>query len=197
MMTKLTFSILLVLTISIAAIAQTTQWEFDKAHTNIGFSVSYLVVSDVTGRFTDFDGTFISSASDFTGSQVNIIIKAASIYTDNEKRDNHLRSADFFDAENKPEITFKSTSFEKINDKKYKISGKLTMNGVTKDIELDAIFKGLIKDPWGGTRAGFKATTALDRYDYGLTYNSALETGGFLIGKNVDIEINVELIKKS
>jgi polyisoprenoid-binding protein YceI len=197
MMTKLIFSILLVLTISITAFAQDTQWEFDKAHTNIGFSISHLIISDVTGRFNDYDGTFTSTAADFSGSQVNIVIKTASIYTDNAKRDNHLRSKDFFDAQNKPEITFKSTSFEKIDDKKYKISGKLSMNGITKDVVLDGTFKGLIKDPWGGTRAGFKATTTLDRYDFDLTYNSALETGGFLIGKTVEIEINVELIKKS
>jgi polyisoprenoid-binding protein YceI len=179
------------------AFAQNTQWEFDKAHTNIGFSISYLVVSDVTGRFTDFDGTFTSSAADFSGSQINIAIKAASIYTNNEKRDNHLRSKDFFDAQIKPEITFKSTSFDKIDDKNYKISGKLSMNGVTRNIVLDAIFNGLIKDPRGRLRAGFKATAILDRYDYDLTYNSALEAGGFLIGKTIEIEINVELIKKS
>ena len=196
-MTKLFLSILFVLTISMAAFAQNTQWEFDKAHTNIGFSISHLVISDVTGRFNDFDGSFTSSAVDFSGSEINIVIKTASIYTDNEKRDNHLRSTDFFDAQNKPDITFKSTSFEKIDDNKYKISGKLSMNGITRDIVLDGTFKGLIKDPWGGTRVGFKATSSLDRYDYNLTYNSALEAGGFLIGKTVEIEINVELIKKS
>ncbi len=195
-MIKLLLSILFVLTISMTAFAQNTQWEFDKAHTNIGFSIAHLVISDVTGRFTDFDGSFTSGAVDFSDSQVNIVIKTASINTDNEKRDNHLRSKDFFDAENKPEIIFKSTSFKKIDNKKYKIAGKLSMNGVTRDIVLDGTFKGLIKDPWGGTRAGFKATTTLDRYDYDLTYNSALETGGFLIGKTVEIEINVELIEK-
>ncbi len=176
---------------------QAAEWSFDKAHTNIGFSITHLVISDVTGRFSEFDGSVTSSNDDFSGAQIDIVIKTASVFTNNEKRDNHLRSADFFDVEKNPEMTFKSSAFEKVGDNKYKISGKLTLNGVTKDVELDATFKGIIKDPWGGTRAGFKATTTLKRYDYNLTYNSALETGGFLIGKTVDIEINIELVKKS
>jgi polyisoprenoid-binding protein YceI len=186
----------LIMSFSLSAFVQAAEWKFDKAHTNVGFSITHLVISDVTGRFKEFDGTFSSSAGDFSDSQVSITIKTASIDTDNEKRDNHLRSADFFDAEKNPEITFKSSLFEKTADNKFKVSGKLTMNGVTKDVELDATLTGVITDPWGGSRAGFKAKTTLDRYDYNLTYNKALETGGFLIGQTVDIIINVELIKK-
>ena len=177
--------------------AQKTEWQFDKAHTNIGFTIAHMVISDVTGRFTDFDGMLVSESDDFSGSQVNVTIKTASINTANEKRDDHLRSADFFSAEENAEITFKSKSFEKVDDKNYKISGDLSMNGVTKEVILDATFKGVAKDPWGGTRAAFKATTTLDRYDYNLKYNSVLETGGLLIGQEVDIEINLQLIKKS
>jgi len=196
-MMKLFLNLFLVFVLGLAARVQADEWRFDQAHTNVGFSITHLVISDVTGRFKDFDGTFTSpGGDDFNGSQVSITIKTTSIDTDNEKRDNHLRSADFFNVEKNPEITFKSTSFKKVDDTKYQVSGKLTMNGVTRDITLDAILTGVINDPWGGTRAGFKATAALDRYDYNLKYNTALETGGFLIGKNVDLIINVELIKK-
>ena len=194
---KKLISIFIVLLFATSIFAQDSEWTFDKPHTNVGFSITHLVISDVTGRFSEFEGSVKSSSDDFAGSQIEIIIKTGSIDTGNEKRDNHLRSSDFFNAEVNPEITFKSTSFDKVDDAKYKISGKLTMNGVTKDIVLDATFKGSLKDPWGGTRAGFKAKTSVNRYDYDLSYNSALETGGFLIGKTVDIEINVELKKKS
>ena len=195
-MFRTSLALFLVLILSLPVFAQATEWKIDNSHTNIGFSITHLVISDVTGRFKEFDGTFKSESDDFNGSEVNIVIQTASIFTDNEKRDGHLRSPDFFDAEKNPEITFNSTAFEKVADKKYKVSGKFTMNGVTKDIVLDATLTGVIKDPWGGTRAGFKASTTLDRYDYNLTYNKALETGGFLIGKEVEININIELIKK-
>ena len=195
-MKRMFFTFLIVLLAGLSNNVRAVEWRFDHPHTNIGFSITHLVISDVTGRFTEFDGTFSSPGDGFEGSQVSITIKTASIDTDNEKRDKHLRSADFFDAEKHPEITFKSTSFENVGDKKYKISGRFMMNGVTRDIALDATLTGVIDDPWGGTRAGFKATTTLDRYDYNLTYNKALETGGFLIGRDVDIIINVELIKK-
>ena len=195
-MKRLSLSLFLVLILSLPVFVQATEWKFDQSHTNIGFSITHLVISDVTGRFKEFDGTLTSDSDDFSGSQVSIVIKTASIDTDNEKRDGHLRSADFFDAEKNHEITFKSTSFEKVSDKKYKVSGKFSMNGVTKDVVLDATLTGVITDPWGGTRAGFKAVATLERYDYNLTYNKALEAGGFLIGKTVDIIINVELVKK-
>jgi polyisoprenoid-binding protein YceI len=154
------------------------------------------VISDVTGRFQEYSGSIKTAGEDFEGAQVEISIKTASIFTDNEKRDEHLRSDDFFNAEKNPNITFKSKSFKKVADNTYKITGDFTMNGVTREVVLDADLKGIVKDPWGGTRAGFKATTTLDRYDYDLTYNTALETGGFLIGKEVDIEINIQLKKK-
>ena len=147
-MFRTSLSLFLVLILSLPVFAQTTEWKYDKAHTNIGFSITHLVVSDVTGRFKEFDGTFKSTSDDFVGSEVNLVIKTASIFTDHEKRDNHLRSADFFDAEKNPEITFTSTSFEKVADKKYKVSGKFTMNGVIKDVVLDATLTGVIKDPW-------------------------------------------------
>ena len=195
-MKRLSLSLFLVLILSLPVFVNATEWTFDMAHTNIGFSITHLVVSDVTGRFKEFDGSFTSESDDFSGSEVNIVIKTASVFTDHEKRDGHLRSSDFFDAEKNPEITFKSTDFKKVADKKYKISGKLLMNGVTQDVIFDATLTGIIKDFRDATRAGFKAWTTIDRYDYNLTYNKALETGGFLISREVEININVELIQK-
>jgi len=189
-------SFIIVFTFVYSISAQSTEWGIDKPHTNIGFTVTHLVISDVTGRFNEFEGSIKTSGEDFNGAQINIVITTASVYTDHEKRDNHLRSADFFDAEKNPKITFKSSSFKKIKDDKYELKGDLNMNGVTLEVIFDGTLKGIIKDPWGGTRAGFTAKTTIDRYDYNLTYNKALETGGFLISQNVDIEINIELIKK-
>jgi polyisoprenoid-binding protein YceI len=177
--------------------AQGVSWEIDKAHTSINFSISHMVISDVTGKFIQFDGDVITSSDDFSDSQVNIVIKTASIDTDNEQRDGHLRSADFFDAEKYPEITFKSNSFKKTGEKSYRISGELAMHGKVKEVVFDAKLKGVLKDPWGNTRAGFKATTTIDRYDFDIVYNSTLETGGLLIGKTVDVEVNIEIIKKT
>jgi polyisoprenoid-binding protein YceI len=195
-MKKLILSLTFVLVFAFSAFAQSTEWEIDFSHTNIGFTISHLVISDVTGRFQEYSGSVKSSGEEFEGAQVDITIKTASIFTDNEKRDDHLRSDDFFNAEQNPTITFKSKSFKKVADKKYKITGDFTMNGITREVVLDADLKGIVKDPWGGTRAGFKAMTTIDRYDYDLKYNQALETGGFLIGKEVDIEINIQLKKK-
>jgi len=194
-MKNLIFLLFIVYSFTFSLSAQSTEWEIDKPHTNIGFTVTHLVISDVTGRFNDFNGTIRSAGEDFDGAQVNIVINTASVYTDHEKRDNHLRSEDFFNAETNPEITFTSSSFKKVGDKKYKITGDLTMNGIQREVIMDGTLKGIIKDPWGGTRAGFKATTTIDRYDFNLTYNRALESGGFLISKEVEIEINIELKK--
>jgi polyisoprenoid-binding protein YceI len=195
-MKNLVFSFLIIFAFAFTLFAQSTEWKIDKSHTNVGFTVTHLVISDVTGRFNEFDGSIKSSGEDFDGAEVSIIIQTASVYTNNEKRDEHLRSGDFFNAEKNPEITFKSTSFKKVSDEKYDITGDLTMNGVKREVVMDGTLKGIIKDPWGGTRAGFKARTSVDRYDYNLKWNKALETGGFLVDQNVDIEINIEMIKK-
>jgi polyisoprenoid-binding protein YceI len=181
-MKKLVMSFLIVYLLGFSLFAQSTEWTIDKPHTNIGFTITHLVISDVTGRFKDFDGTIKTSGEEFEGANIEIVIQTASIFTDHEKRDKHLRSDDFFSAEKNPQ--------------KYEIKGDLNMNGVTREVVLDGTFKGVVKDPWGGTRAGFKASTTIDRYDYNLTYNTALETGGFLIGKEVEININIELIQK-
>jgi len=176
--------------------AQTSIWKFDKAHTNVGFKISHMVISDVTGKFQEFDGTLKAGKDDFDSASLEFTIQTASVNTNIEKRDKHLRSKDFFDAKNNPEIKFVSTTFNKTGNNTYKVIGNLTMHGVTREVTLDLIYKGTIVDPWGKTRAGFKTTTKLNRYDYGLKYNSVLETGGLLIGKEVQLEINAEIIKQ-
>ena len=185
----------LLFTVAGSIFSQTT-WEVDKVHTNVLFNVSHMVVAEVTGSFKDFDATITNKKADYSDALAEMTIKVASISTDNEKRDAHLKSDDFFAAEKFPEITFKSKAFKKTGDNTYKITGDFTMRGVTKTIELDAKFKGEINDPWGNTKAGWKVTGTIDRTDYGVNWNKAIEAGGFVVGKTVDITINAEFAKK-
>lgn len=179
-----------------ATVATAQNWSFDKSHSKVQFAVTHLMISETVGQFGDFDGSVTASKEDFTDAQITFTIKVASINTDNADRDNHLRSADFFDAEKHPDITFKSKSLKKIDGKRYKLSGDLTMHGVTKPIELDVTFNGMAKSPWGQTVAGFKLNGTLNRTDYGLKWNKTLETGGLLVSEEVNFTAAVELVKK-
>lgn len=194
-MKKVLFSLSLLLGIILPLSAQTT-WKIDPVHSKVLFTVSHLVVSEVTGKFNEFDATLVQSGADFAGSVLTATIQAKSIDTENEKRDAHLRSADFFDVENYPEISFVSKSFEKITDSTYKVTGDLSMHGVTRSIVLDVKYNGTIKGPWGNTVAGFKATTALNRTDFGLKWNKPIESGGILVGETVTITLQVEMVKQ-
>jgi polyisoprenoid-binding protein YceI len=180
--------------------AQETVWEIDRAHSSINFSISHMVINDVTGKFNEFEGKIIvptALSNDFSNTSVEIVIKASSINTDNLKRDEHLRGSDFFDVVKYENITFKSTSFVKTGENDYKITGNLKMHGIVKPVIFEAKLKGVVTDPWGNTRAGFKVKTVINRYDFDIIYNSTLETGGLLLGKTVDVEANIEIIKKS
>jgi polyisoprenoid-binding protein YceI len=173
-----------------------TNWQVDKAHSNIGFSVAHLVVSDVPGRFKSFDGSVTTNGDDFTTMQVEFTIDANSINTENEKRDEHLRSPDFFDVATYPKLTFKSTKVEKTGENTFNISGNLTMHGKTNPVTLEATLRGPVSF-MQTTRVGFKATTIIDRYAYDLKWNKTIEAGGLLVGKEVEITINIELIKEA
>ncbi|MBI5475970.1 MAG: polyisoprenoid-binding protein [Ignavibacteriales bacterium] len=173
-----------------------TNWKLDAAHSKVSFNISHMVISEVTGRFTDFDINLTQTKDDFAESKITATIKTKSINTDNEGRDKHLRSTDFFDAEKYPEITFKSMSFEKTGKDSYKITGDLTMHGVTKSVVMSTKFNGTMVDPWGNTRAGFKAEGTINRKDFGIVYNKVLETGGVMLGEDVGIIINVEMTKE-
>ena len=187
------FSILFV--VALAANAQQTRWVIDKAHTNILFTISHMVISDVSGQFHDYEAEILADKPDFSDLKINISIDVKSIDTDNAKRDDHLRSADFFDVAKYPEMTFISKTMKKTGDKTYQLTGDFTMHGITKEITLDVKYSGTITDPWGNTRAGFKLTGSLNRGDFGLKYNSVMDNGGLLIGEEVNIICNVEIVK--
>jgi polyisoprenoid-binding protein YceI len=194
-MKKIYLSLFILFATVFVTTAQTT-WKADVAHSKVEFSISHMVISEVTGRFKDFEATLIQTNDDLWDGKLAATIKVNSINTDNEKRDGHLKSADFFDAEKFHEITFVSKSFKKSGKDTYKIAGDLTMHGITKPVVLDTKFNGQVKDPWGNTIAGFKAVTTVNRKDFGIVYNKALETGGLLIGEDVSVTIVVEMHKE-
>lgn len=183
------------LVVGLSVSAQTT-WVVDKAHTQVTFSVTHLLITEVTGRFTDFDITFHNANEDFSEGNIDIRIGAASVDTDIEKRDNHLRSDDFLNVEKFPNITFKSKSIEKTGENTYKLTGDLTIRDVTKSVVLDATYNGTVTDPWGVTKAGFKATTAINRFDFGVKWNKMMETGGLVAGEIVKIALLLEFNKQ-
>jgi polyisoprenoid-binding protein YceI len=170
------------------------KWSVDKAHSGIHFVVRHMLISRVRGRFPDWTGTILADEQKPEASSVEVRIQAASIDTEEPKRDAHLRSADFFDVERHPEIVFRSTAVE-LRGEELRLTGELTMHGVTRTVRLDGERLGRGKDPWGGERMGFTARTSVDRREFGLTWNQALETGGVLVGDKVDIELEVEAVK--
>lgn len=170
-------------------------WQIDPAHTNIGFTVRHMVVAKVNGRFTKFEGTLTQSGDDFAGSAAAITIDASSIDTQVGARDDHLRSADFFDAAAFPTITFRSKRMEKAGKDRYRLIGDLTIRGTTKEVELDSEFLGGVTDPFGVERLAFSAATRIDRKEFGLTWNQALEAGGVLVSDRVDVQIEVQWVK--
>jgi len=172
----------------------TTKWSIDTAHSELGFKVKHLMISNVKGVFTNYEATI--DGEDFTTSAVKLNIQTASINTNNTDRDNHLRSADFFDSENHPNITFESQSFTKVDDEDYKLKGILTVKGVSKEIELDVEYGGTNKDPWGNEKLAFEISGKINRKDFGLNWNSALETGGVLVGDEVKIHAEVQFVKQ-
>lgn len=180
---------------SLALVQAQTTWNFDPAHSSIRFAVDHMVISEVEGQFSTYEGSIITTKDDFSDAKINFTIDVKSVNTDNEKRDAHLRSADFFETDNYPKMTFVSTSVEKIKDGKYNLKGKLALRGVTKDIALVMTYGGTTKDPWGNTKAGLKVTGVINRTDFGLKYNSVLEAGSLLIGEEVTITAKVQLAK--
>jgi polyisoprenoid-binding protein YceI len=174
---------------------KTNDWNIDATHSGINFSIRHVVISKVRGRFTKYMGKVELDEEDLTRSFVEATIDAASIDTGTPQRDDHLRSADFFDVEKFPELRFRSSRIEKLDDARYRLTGELTIRDVTREISLEVEYGGRATDPWGNQRIGFIATGSLDRKDFGLQWNQALETGGVLVGNRVDIEIEVEAVK--
>lgn len=171
------------------------EWKFDPAHTRVGFSTRHAMVTKVRGAFNDVEGTIFVDADDPTNSSVNVTIKVASIDTRNAQRDEHLRTNDFFDAPHYPDITFVSKRIDQVEENSFIVSGDLTIRGVTKEIALPMEFVGIEMDPFGNMRAGFDGSRRIDRKDFGVNWNAALDSGGVLVSDRILLEFEISAIK--
>jgi len=169
-----------------------TKWTVDASHTGVGFSVKHMMVSKVKGRFTGVEGTIEGNPEDLTGANINFTIDASTIHTNSDDRDNHLRSADFFDTETFPKITFVSTDIVKKGASEYDITGDMTVKDVTKKVTFEAEYEGSGKNPWGVDVAAFEVEGKISRKEFGLTWNQALEAGGVLVGDDIKITIDLQ-----
>ena len=190
-MKKQLFS-LVILAFMVSGIAAQTTWNVDKVHSNVKFSVSHMVVSEVEGSFKGFEGSLVASKADLSDASIKFSVDVNSVNTDNERRDGHLKSDDFFNAEKFPKMTFVSKSFKPLGGNKYKLTGDLTIRDVTKTVDFDVTYGGQI-NTGRGIKAGFKARATIDRLQYGLKYAPALEAGGLAVGKDVEIIVNLEM----
>ena len=175
----------------------TGDYTIDPAHSRIGFGVRHAMVTNVRGEFAEYEGKLHLDGSEPANSKAELVIKVASIDTKQPQRDEHLRTGDFFEAEAHPEITFSSTSAERVDDETYRLHGDLTIKGVTHPVSLDLEYTGAATDVYGANRVGFEGGTTIDRTKWGLTYNAALETGGVLIGEKVKLTLDISAIKAS
>lgn len=173
-----------------------TKWNLDPTHSEIGFKVKHMMITNVSGSFEKFDAKVETEDDDFTTADIEFTAEVGSITTNNTDRDNHLRSDDFFAAEKFPGLKFKSTRVEKKDDEEYVLHGDLTIRDVTKPVKFDVEFGGIGKDPWGNEKAGFTLTGKIRRTDFNLNWNAALETGGVLVSEEVKILAEVELVKQ-
>jgi polyisoprenoid-binding protein YceI len=171
-------------------------WHIDPAHSEIQLSVKHMMITTVRGKFTRFSGTIEADEQNPTAAQVEVQIEAASIDTGNEQRDGHLRSPDFLNADQYPSITFKSTKVERLDEEHGRLHGELTIRDVTRPVVLEVEYAGMAKSPWGTTNAGFSARTTINRKDWGLNWNVALETGGWLVSDEIKVAIDVELVQQ-
>lgn len=190
-------SISAIIALALPALALASTWSIDPEHSNIGFKVRHLMVSNVKGSFDKYTATVDIDDKDITKSKVTVSIDTNSINTNVQKRDEHLRSADFFDVAKYPEMTFVSKKITKSGKDRLKVAGDLTLHGVTREVVLDVQGPSKeIKDPWGNIRKGATATTKINRKDFGLTWNKALETGGVVVGDEITITLEIEMIRK-
>ena len=171
------------------------KWAIDPAHSEVQFKVKHLMISTVTGNFTQFDGGIEQEGADFSNAKINFSANVASINTGNEQRDGHLKAADFFDAENHPSMTFASSTIEKKDDSNYLVHGDLTIRGISKPVVLTVEHTGIAKDPWGNEKAGFNLSGKLNRNDWNLSWNAPLEAGGVLVSEEVRLLAEIQLAK--
>lgn len=175
---------------------ETTKWVLDPMHSEVQFKVKHLVISTVTGSFRSFEGSIETTSEDFSGAEISFSLDVSSIDTTQEARDGHLKSAEFFDAEQFPKISFKSTSFTKNGDD-YKLAGDLTIKGITKPVTLDAEFGGTAVDFYGNTKAGFEVTGKINRKEFGLTWDGVTEAGSIVVGEDIKLTINAQFAKQA
>lgn len=176
---------------------ETTKWGLDAAHSEINFKVKHMMIANVTGNFTKFNVNAETQGDDFSKAKINFTADTASINTNNEQRDGHLKSPDFFDAEKFPQLKFESDSITKKSDDEFVMNGNLTIKDVTKPVALNINFGGIGKDPYGNTKAGFTVEGKINRKDFGLSWNAALETGGMLVGEELKIHSEIQLAKQA
>jgi polyisoprenoid-binding protein YceI len=175
----------------------TTKWVLDPTHSEVQFKVKHLMISNVTGFFKKFEGTVETNGDDFTTAKIHFSADVDSINTNNEQRDGHLKTGDFFDAAAHPQIKFESTKLEKIITENYKLHGTLNMKGVSKATVLDVDFGGIAKDMRGNTRAGFTVTGKINRQDFGISFSAPTETGGLVLGNDINLHSNIQFIKQA
>ncbi len=176
---------------------KTTKWVIDPAHSEIQFKVKHMMITTVTGSFKEFKSEAETEGENFETAKVSFEANTASVFTNAEQRDAHLRSADFFDSENHPVMSFVSSTLEKIDDESWQLKGDLTIRGISKPVKLDVEFGGVGKDPWGNTKAGFSLNGKINRKDWGLNWNAALEAGGVLVSDDVRIYAEVQFAKQA
>jgi len=193
MLKKLLIFITAIMIFAVGAQAET--WTVDATHSSIGFSVSHLVISKTRGNFRDFEGTINFDGKNLAGGSVEVSAKIASVDTDDEKRDGHLKSNEFFDGGKYPTMSFKSTGVVVGSGSEFKLVGDLTIKDVTKEVTFDCEFVGVVADPWGNTRAGFSAATTIDRQDFGVSWNKTLDAGGLMVGNDVKITLELEAVQ--
>ena len=173
-----------------------TKWLPDPMHSELRFKIKHLMISNVTGALKNFEAEVETEEEDFTTAKIILVAQMDSISTNNEQRDAHLRNSDFFEVEKYPELKFKSTKVERTANDIFALFGELTIKGITKPVKLNVEFNGTTKDPWGGERAGFVVTGKINRADWGVNFNSVLETGGLMLGEEVKINSEIELVKQ-
>ena len=174
----------------------TTKWAIDPTHSEIGFKVKHMMFTNVSGQFDNYEGSITTVDDTFENANIEFSGDINSVNTGNTDRDNHLKSADFFDGENHPKLTFKSTSFKKIDDNNYELTGDLNIRGISKSVKFPVEFSGMMTDPWGNTKVGLNISGKINRKDWGLNWNAALETGGVLVSEEVRLDIELQFAKQ-
>lgn len=175
----------------------TTKWALDPTHSELGFKIKHLMISNVSGGFSKFDVQTETIADDFSDAKVIANVDVASINTSNSQRDEHLRNADFFEADTHPQMVFTSTKVEKVDSDSFNLYGNLTIKDTTKPVKLAVEYNGIAKDPWGNIKAGFTVNGKINRKDFGITYNAVMETGGVMLGEEVKINGDIQLVKQA